>query len=89
MAAVVFTPNLQRHVACPATAAPGATVAEVLAAVFADNPRLETYVLDDQGALRKHMMIFVDGKQLADRVRLTDAVGPSSEIYVMQALSGG
>lgn len=89
MAEVVFTPNLARHVACPTTAAPGATVGEVLAVVFADNPRLKTYVLDDQGALRKHMMIFVDGKQLADRARLTDPVGPTAEIYVMQALSGG
>jgi hypothetical protein len=26
---------------------------------------------------------------LRDRIRLTDAVSPSSEVYVMQALSGG
>lgn len=89
MAEVVFTPNLKRHVECPTTAADGATVAEVLEKVFADNPRLRAYVLDDQGALRKHMMIFVDGKQLADRERLGDPVGPEAEIYVMQALSGG
>ena len=89
MAEVVFTPNLRRHVECPTTAAAGATVAEVLAAIFGDNPRLRTYVLDDQGALRKHMMIFVDGHQLVDRERLSDPVGPSAEIYVMQALSGG
>ena len=67
----------------------GGTVGEVLGRVFADNPRLRTYVLDDQGALRKHMMIFVDGKQLVDRERLSDPVGPAAEIYVMQALSGG
>ena len=30
MAEVVFTPNLKRHVECPTTSAPGATVAEVL-----------------------------------------------------------
>ena len=89
MAEVVFTPNLRRHVECPTTAAEGATVAEVLAAIFGENPRLRTYVLDDQGALRKHMMIFVDGHQLVDRERLSDPVGPSAEIYVMQALSGG
>ncbi len=89
MAEVVFTPNLRRHVECPTTAAPGATVAEVLARIFGDNPRLRTYVLDDQGALRKHMMIFVDGHQLVDREALSDAVGPSGEIYIMQALSGG
>jgi sulfur-carrier protein len=46
-------------------------------------------VLDDQGELRKHVFIFVDGRRIADRVKLTDAVGETSEIYVMQALTGG
>jgi hypothetical protein len=35
------------------------------------------------------MMVFVDGRQIADRERLSDPVGPHSELYVMQALSGG
>ena len=89
MAEVVFTPNLRRHVECPTTAVAGATVREVLERVFADNPRLRGYVLDDQGALRRHMSIFVDGKQLEDRAGLSDPVRPDAEIYVMQALSGG
>ena len=89
MARVVFTPNLQRHVACPATQAPGCTVREVLDAVFAGNPIARGYVLDDQAALRKHMAIFVDGAPLRDRIRLSDTVSDTSQIYVMQALSGG
>jgi sulfur-carrier protein len=89
MAEVTFTPNLRRHVDCPTVEVPGATVAEVLAAVFAANPRLRGYVVDDQGALRKHMVVFIDGQQIADRERLADPVGPRSELYVMQALSGG
>jgi sulfur-carrier protein len=89
MAEVVFTPNLRRHVECPTTAVPGGTVREVLDAVFTSNPRLRGYVLDDQGALRRHMVVFVDGQQVADRVGLGDPVGPSAEVYVMQALSGG
>ena len=89
MAVVVFTPNLARHVACPSVEAAGATVAEVLARVFADNPRLRGYVVDEHGAVRKHMAVFVDGQQLVDRARQSDAVGATSEIYVMQALSGG
>lgn len=89
MAEVVFTPNLRRHVECPTTEVAGATVREVLDAVFAANPRLRGYVLDDQGVLRKHMIIFIDGQQVVDRVGLADAVKPSSEVYVMQALSGG
>lgn len=89
MAEVVFTPNLRRHVECPTAEVAGATVREVLDRVFADNPRLRGYVLDDQGALRRHMIIFVDGQQIADRTGLSDAVAPRSELYVMQALSGG
>ncbi len=89
VATVVFTKNLERHVACPPAVIAGATVGEVLAQVFAANPRLRGYVLDDQGALRRHMSIFVDGEQIADRDHLTDPVRPASEIYVMQALSGG
>lgn len=89
MATVAFTPNLQRHVECPTESVDGGSVRAVLDQVFAQNPRLRGYVLDDQGALRRHMMIFVDGQQIADRERLTDAVHPTAEVYVMQALSGG
>lgn len=89
MADVAFTPNLQRHVECPRREAAGSTVREVLDSVFADNPRLRGYVVDERGALRKHMMVFIDGRQIVDRERLSDPVEPRSEIYVMQALSGG
>lgn len=89
MAQVVFTKNLARHVPCPPTSAPGLTVREVLDRVFADNPRLRGYIVNERGALRKHMSIFVDGDLIVDRDGLGDAVGPKSEIYVMQALSGG
>jgi hypothetical protein len=86
---VAFTQNLKRHVECPTLEVQGATVREVLERVFADNPRLRGYVVDERGVLRKHMVVFVDGNQIVDRERLSDAVGPRSELYVMQALSGG
>ena len=38
MARVIFTPNIQRHVACPPAEVAGATVREVLDAVFAVTP---------------------------------------------------
>ncbi len=89
MAKVVFTSNLRRHVDCPEIFANGASVREVLDRVFAGNERARTYVLDDQAALRKHMTILVDGLRLRDRVGLSDPVTETSEIYVLQALSGG
>ena len=89
MAVVVFTANLQRHVACPEAKAEGSTVREVLDGVFSEVPQLRGYVLDEQGALRKHMGIIVDGVVLADRRKLSDAVRSDSTVYVLQALSGG
>ena len=89
MASVTFTSNIQRHVACPPAVAPGRTVREVLDVVFADNPRARSYVLDDQGALRKHMVIFIDGDTIRDRVALSDSIAADADLYVMQALSGG
>lgn len=89
MARVTFTANIQRHVACPPTDADGRTVRDVLEAVFVGNPQARGYVLDDQAALRRHMAVFVDGKPLRDRLHLSDSVEAASEIYVMQALSGG
>ena len=89
MAEVHFTSNLRRHVDCPSMAADGSSVRAVLDVVFAANPRLETYVLDDQRALRKHMRILVNGLAISDRDKQSDAVSPDAEVWVMQALSGG
>ena len=89
MPRVVFTSNLQRHVACPEHEVAGNTVAQALEAVFAATPQVREYVLDEQGHVRKHVHVYVDGQRISDRERLTDAVAPGSEIFVMQALSGG
>jgi hypothetical protein len=89
MPRVTFTPNLQRHIDCPPVEVRAATVREALDAAFAGNARARAYVLDDQAALRKHMVVFVDGERLKDRVQLSDRVLENGEIYVLQALSGG
>ena len=89
MARVTFTSHLEKFVDCPPQDVSAATVREALDSVFSDNPRLRGYVLDDQSALRKHIVAFIDGKLISDRERLSDPIGPSSKIYVLQALSGG
>jgi molybdopterin synthase sulfur carrier subunit len=89
MARVTFTTNLRRHVDCPIVEAEGRTVREVLDIVFASNDRLRSYVLDDQAALRKHMTILVDGQRLRDLEKLSDTVTATTQIYILQALSGG
>jgi molybdopterin synthase sulfur carrier subunit len=89
MPRVVFAPHLRRHVDLPPSQVSGATVGEALAAAFALQPRLRGYVLDEQGQLRKHVMVFINGRRIADRDRLGDAVGPADEVQVFQALTGG
>jgi hypothetical protein len=89
MARVEFTPNLQRHLSCPVRTAPGATVRAVLDGVFAEQGLLRSYILDDQGRVRRHVTIFVNGERIADRTGLADPVGNDDEIFVFQALSGG
>ena len=89
MAQIVFTHNIQRHIECPEERVDAVTVRDALEQVFAKNPRAKSYVLDDQGALRPHVAIFVDGEMIRDRRRLSDPVTADAEIYVMQALSGG
>ena len=88
MAKVVFTPNVQRHVACPEAEAPGYTVREVLDDSSLPTPGARVRARRPS-ALRRHMTIFVDGRMIRDRAHLADPVHESSRIYVFQALSGG
>jgi sulfur-carrier protein len=89
MPTVLFTRALDRFLEAPSAEVDGRSVGEALAAVFATRPRLRGYVLDDQGALRRHIAVFVNGRLVCDRVGLRDPVGERDEIYVFQALSGG
>ena len=86
---VSFTCALERFLPAPSAAVEGATVGAALAAVFASRPALRGYVLDDQGVLRRHVTVYVNGRVVNDRIGLSDPVGPRDEIYVFQALSGG
>ena len=85
MPRVVFTSHLQRHVQCAESEVSGATVGAALQAVFRAQPQVRGYVLDEQGELRKHVFVFVDGRRAA----LADAVRADSAIHVLQALTGG
>ncbi len=89
MATIHFTAHLMRHRDVRALEAPGAVLAEVFETAFADDPMLKAYVLDEQGRVRKHVQVYLDGAPIRDRRRLSDPVARASDIYVMQALSGG
>ena len=89
MPTISFTQNLKRHLAAPRAEVRGATVREALDSVFEDNPMLRSYIVDDQGRLRKHVVVFIDGEMIEDRDGLSDPLETSSDLVVMQALSGG
>jgi hypothetical protein len=85
---VHFTNHL-RHVAPGgAVTASGATIREVLADVFAKHPAIKGYVLDDQGRVRVHIAVFLDNTHIRRDI-LDQPVTCDSELYIMQALSGG
>ncbi len=65
------------------------SVKEVLAQLEKSYPGLSGYIVDDQGQLRQHVNVFVNGTLIKDREALSDAVEDEDEVYFMQALSGG
>jgi hypothetical protein len=96
MARVVLGPALARWLDGGSPAAvertldvDGATLGEALARVFEAHPALRGYVVDEHGAIRHHLALFVDGTALRDKRALDRPLAPASEVYVMQALSGG
>ncbi len=89
MASLHFTPNLARHTECPTATIAAATVAELFERYFESWPDVRDYVLDNQGEVRHHVKVLVDGLNLRDRRNLSDHLKPQSEVYVFQALSGG
>lgn len=89
MPRVIFTQQLARFTEVPEIEADAATLAQALEAAFAVNPRLRGYVLDDQSHLRRHVVVFVDGRRLHLRENLEVPLAPENTIHVFQSLSGG
>jgi hypothetical protein len=88
MPTVVFAPAIQRHVPTAPRSVAANTVRSALAAVFAEQAALRDYILDEQGALRCHVAVFVDNRKIDPR-QLDETIASATEIYVVQALSGG
>jgi molybdopterin converting factor small subunit len=65
------------------------TLAELVRALDGRWPGLAGYLVDERGALRKHVNVFVNGELLEDRAGLGDRIAAGDEVFVMQALSGG
>lgn len=89
MVMLSFTSHLQRHVECARQELQASTLREALEQVFVRSPQARGYILDDQGGLRTHVVVFIDGQRSRDRLHLGDALQPHSQVHVLQALTGG
>lgn len=89
MARLFFTQQLARFTAVPQVETGADRLRAGLETAFEANPLLRGYVLDEQGHLRENVVVFIDGRRSTDRVRLDDVLAPDSNVYILQALSGG
>ena len=89
MPTVEFAPALTRHVPCPAQQVDGATLRAALDDAFRSAPAMRGYVLDEQGAVRKHVAVFVNARMIESRARLDVPLSPGDKVMVIQALTGG
>lgn len=78
-----FFPNLKEE------KVKGDNVAEVLNQLEIEYPGISDYIINEQGALRKHVNIFVEGALIKDKATLKDSLTENSEVLIFQALSGG
>lgn len=64
---------------------PGSSVGEVLRRLEADWPKTVGWVLDEQGRVRRHVNVFLNGEP----VREDAAVAPDDRIHVLPSITGG
>lgn len=89
MARLVFTENLKRHIDCPPMEVKALTLEDALQALVQNNPKLANYVLDEQGNVRKHILISINNEFVKERSDFSREIDNDTEIYIFQALSGG
>ena len=90
MPRVKFTPNLKQFFPdLTEVEVEAQTVAEVITAVNTRWDGLADYIIDEQGALRKHVNIYIGEDLIHDKKTLSDSVEPNTRVYIFQALSGG
>lgn len=68
--------------------ADGATVGEVLDAVFADHGDLKARITEE-GELRRFVNVYVGGEDIRYGDGLATSVGDDSEITILPAVAGG
>ena len=92
MPIVEMTPHLYRffpQLENRTITVPAGSVAEILYAVNEMVPGFTDYVLDEHGALRRHVNLCINDTIVIDKKTLSDRVPDDGTVYIFQALSGG
>jgi len=90
MAKVKFTSALKRFFpTLEEVEMEGNSINEVLAKINIKYPGINSYLLEEDGSLRKHVNIFLGDELILDRIGLSDQVKSQDKILIFQALSGG
>jgi molybdopterin converting factor small subunit len=89
MPRVTLTAHLSTQAGGTSFQVNGATIREILTSLFQLKPQLKSYLLEDYGALRHHVVAFVNGEVVRDKSNLNQAVPEDGELFLLQALSGG
>lgn len=80
-----FFPQLRNQ----AITVPAGSVAEALQAINAIAPGFTDYVLDEHGALRRHVNLSINNTVVVDKITLSDRIPDDGTMYIFQSLSGG
>jgi MoaD family protein len=67
----------------------GATVGEVLDALFDQHGELRDRLADPEGTLRRFVNVYVDGEDIRFGDGLDTAVKPGGEVQILPAVAGG
>lgn len=62
---------------------------DIVARLDQHYPGLRNYVLDDQGNVRKHVAIAVNGAFVREKAARTILLDANANLLILQALSGG
>lgn len=65
------------------------SVVDLINQIELQHPGIKNYLLDNSGALREHVNIFIGEEKIKDLHQLSDTVKEDDEVFILQALSGG
>jgi sulfur-carrier protein len=89
MITIDFAPSIQRHKTVPSQQLPVGTLAQVLDTACEASEGLRHYIFDDQGAIRKHVAVFINRDMHLPRHDLGRVLHAGDKVLVIQCLTGG